>query len=195
MRSFLRIVSEFNTQIRKSSRILGDILVPPLFNLIGGDTPTLIRISTISILAQCVDTNPYSVLAYRKDMMNAMLDLLQIESVRAQKQAPLKEPTVDEEPTTLDPKVAEFRRAALHLLGMLLKASVNESHAEEETLYRTTQMAPTIRLSPKASSKSSGSLARETVQRLTSTLGYVASTDVDSTVRFMANEILETLMS
>jgi hypothetical protein len=155
--------------------------------------------STLSILAQCVDTNPQAVSPYRSRLLNAMLDLLQIESLHAQKQvsADSKSSTTspDSEPTTTDPKIAEFRRAALHLLEMLVRSTIHERYSKHEELYRVSMNVPSISFPSTSSNKPVEPLDKETLQRMSVVLGYVSAIDVDSVVRFMAKELLEMIHS
>jgi len=198
----LRIGEALSNVIRQLNEVLpaySDILIPPLFNLVGEkDVPTLLRISSISVLTQCVDTNSQAVSTYRPRMLNAMLDLLHIESLQAQKQISPNSAGIsntDNQPTTTDPKVAEFRRAALHLLGMLIKSSVLETFSREEEFNRPTMKIPTISLPSKLPNKPTDALEDETRERMSVVLGYISATDVDSVVRFMAKELLEMMHS
>ena len=67
---------------------LADSLIPPLFALVRGSyLPTTLRTSALSLLATIADTADLALLPYAHDIAHAMLDLLQIEGVRASVQA------------------------------------------------------------------------------------------------------------
>jgi Flp pilus assembly secretin CpaC len=178
---------------------LGDLLIPPLFNLIGErDAPIVIRVSTLSILAQCVDVNPQAVTAYCGSIRRAMLDLLEIESLHAQKQYSESKKNItipDDQPVTTDPKVAEFRRAALHLLGVLLRDTVRQKYAAEEKVQRSALQGPAVSITRAPHDQTVELLDQDSMRRIDSVLGYVSATDVDSVVRFMAQELLELMHS
>ena len=177
-----------------------DILVPPLFQVVRTqDLPTTLRTSAVSLLAQCAKTNPLALLPYAADLSEAMVDLLQVETVSAaprqeRQQAPDGEredkasndeaaettpssppvpETMDAQPTSKNSKFPPLRRAALHFLTLLIQACT-------ERLY---------------DSGANDALAfpARLVRRAKTTLGYVAATDADGTVRVMAREAQEGL--
>ncbi len=81
--------------------------------------------------------------------------------------------TMDEAPTSNNSKFPPLRRAALHLLGLLIKEATR--HVYEST------------------SPGSVFLPQQLVSKATATLGYIASTDEDGVVRVMAREVREQL--
>ncbi len=160
------------------------------------DVPTVLRTSAISLLAQCVKTNALAVLPYMADLADAMVDLLQIESVAAapRKPTPRSEGdfeeekgtadqeetaseqtsaslTMDSQPTATNTKFPPLRRAALHFLSLLIQACTNR-------VYETGD-AEGLMLSPSL------------MKRMRTTLGYVAATDADDVVRVMTREVVE----
>ncbi|KZT72491.1 hypothetical protein DAEQUDRAFT_722639 [Daedalea quercina L-15889] len=181
-----------------------EILVPPLFSVVRtSDLPTTLRTSALSLLAQCAKTNSLALLPYAADLSEAMVDLLQVETVPAAQrrrpprkggEAPNSErqgsdtddkqenaappppsipDTMDAQPTSRNSKFPPLRRAALHFLALLIQACA-------ERLY---------------DSDAAGALTFPTrlVRRAKTTLGYVAATDEDAVVRVMAREALEGL--
>jgi hypothetical protein len=164
-----------------------DILVPPLFRIFRSPhVPTTLRTSSLSLLGECEKTNPLSLSAYVDDLFEAMIDLLQVESAARVTLGSSKNTRSEDEsgentkefntqvtdPTTTDSKSSSLRRAALHFLSMVIRAT-------------------TIRLYD-SSSKSEVKRHRST-KRARITLAYTASTDEDAVVRVMAREALEAL--
>jgi hypothetical protein len=130
-------------------------------------------------------------------MLRAMLDLLEIESIHAQKQQAETKADIkisDDQPTTTDPKVAEFRRAALHLLGSLIRDSIRQKYAAQEEGQRYLSHGPAVSV-PRNVPHRVADTNEPPLERINSVLGYISSTDVDSVVRFMAQELLELLHS
>ena len=65
-----------------------DILVPPIFSVVRGVRfPTALRTSAVSLLATAVDTYILALNMYAADLLTAMVDLIQVESVAAQSKA------------------------------------------------------------------------------------------------------------
>ena len=81
-------------------------------------------------------------------------------------------PTMDTQPTVVNSKFPPLRRAALHFLAFLIRASIS----------RVYDMGPTGMLIPDAY-----------LERARTTFGYVSSTDEDVVVRVMAREAREGL--
>ncbi|KAH9938290.1 uncharacterized protein B0H18DRAFT_1081018 [Fomitopsis serialis] len=103
-----------------------DILVPPLFRVARtSDLPTTLRTSAISLLALCAKTNSLALLPYAADLAEAMVDLLQVETVPATQG---QRRTGDEKegdtppPYTPDTMDAQPTRAALHFMTLLIQA-------------------------------------------------------------------------
>ncbi|KAI0076623.1 hypothetical protein K474DRAFT_1662644 [Panus rudis PR-1116 ss-1] len=185
----------------------GDILVPPLFSIIR-DThlPTTLRTSALSLLALCADVNPLALFSYTVDLITAMVDLLQVESVPLKPEATKKDkppseaeqtqeknekeqksesnvpppPSMDAQPTSTNSKFPPLRRAALHFLSLLTRSYINQTVENHR------------------SSASSGivyGLPPALLRRAKTTVGYVAATDEDNVARVMAREVLEGLHS
>lgn len=189
-------------------------MVPPLFQLVRTPViPNALRTSALSLLADCVNTYAFAVLAYVEELAAAMVDLVQIESVPIQQpvkkskgnpeaeeyQDPQKDvemkfsmaddnganakavendakehsETMDTSPTSANPKFPPLRRAALYFLGLLIKEAVR--HSYESPIQKDIFLSNSL------------------VSRATVVLGYIASTDEDNVVRFMAREVKEGL--
>ncbi|KAI0677089.1 hypothetical protein C8Q78DRAFT_959916 [Trametes maxima] len=168
------------------------LLVPPLFRVLrASHFPTVLRTSAISLLAQCVKTSELATLQYTPDLADAMVDLLQVETVPAARRqttpGPDSEsdhegetkdfqesaPAVDAQPTSANTKFPPLRRAALHLLSLMTRACTNRVYSEGS--------ADGLLLPPAL------------LRRAKTTLAYVAATDADDVVRVMARETMEGL--
>ncbi|KAM5540366.1 hypothetical protein V8D89_005824, partial [Ganoderma adspersum] len=174
------------------------LLLPPLFQVVRTpDIPTVLRTSAISLLAQCAKTNALAVLPYVTNLADAMVDLLQIETVAVapHKHSPRSKetseektaadpeekdpeqkpasPTMDSQPTSTNTKFPPLRRVALHFLSLLIQTCTNR-------VYETGD-AEGLMLPPGL------------MKRARTTLGYVAATDADDVVRVMAREVVEGL--
>ncbi|TFK55674.1 hypothetical protein OE88DRAFT_1652095 [Heliocybe sulcata] len=162
-----------------------NLLVPPLFGTVRSTSlPAAIRTSALSLLATCIRTSALALIPYVEDLSSAIVDLLQLESkpVVARALGSVDEngedkaltETMDSKPTSKQSKLPPFRRAALHFLSLLLKAST-------ERIYEDGSNANVF----------PGAL----VGRTRNTLRYISSTDEDAVVRVMAQETLEQLHS
>lgn len=157
-----------------------EIIVPSLVCVFRSHhVPTALRTSALSLLSECVKTSSLAFLPYTLELSEAMVDLLQIESMPEASKTNTrgfkpKEPkaTMDSESTVIDSKHPALRRAALHFLALLIRSSTADVY-NSGYIYN----GPTF----------SGPQAR----RAKTTLAYVASTDVDNFVRVMAREVLE----
>ncbi|KAI0326655.1 hypothetical protein GY45DRAFT_69015 [Cubamyces sp. BRFM 1775] len=171
------------------------ILIPPLFRVIrASHFPTVLRTSAVSLLAQCVKTNALAVLPYAIELSDAMIDLLQVESVAATQRKPsprsdveaeadakdgaeetAAQPpgTMDSQPTSTNSKFPPLRRAALHFLTLLTNACTARVY---ETGHADGLLFPPGIL-----------------KRAKTTLGYIAAMDADDVVRVMAREAVEGL--
>ncbi|EMD40865.1 hypothetical protein CERSUDRAFT_91616 [Gelatoporia subvermispora B] len=178
------------------------LLVPPLFAVVRtSHFPTPLRTSAISLLAQCAQTSLLALIPYAADLTEGMIDLLQVETVRpaprpktsapkatvedvpddleqdsdAESEPTDPEPpaTMDAQPTSTNTKFPPLRRAALHFLSLLIRATIKhiyDSDGEEIDIIPV-----------------------RTVKRAKTTLGYIAVTDEDTVVRVMAREAAEEL--
>ncbi|KDQ15352.1 hypothetical protein BOTBODRAFT_624950 [Botryobasidium botryosum FD-172 SS1] len=159
-----------------------DTLVPPLLQIIRSfHLPTALRTSAISVLAQCTETSSFSILPWSTDLVSAMLDLLRLETVSARpKEAKheaeasttdgrISEP-MDSTPLSTSPKLAPFRRAALHFLTLVIRSAIADVYGGNQT---SNPFDPGL-----------ASHAR-------TVLSYISSTDVDGIVRVQAREALD----
>lgn len=161
-----------------------DLLVPPLFAIVrNANIPTLLRTSSISLLADCVDTWPLALLPYIQDLCFGFIDLLQVETTASknvlrrdevESNGSMSLTTMDSDPTLKDSKVPALRRSAIHFLGSYIRATTRLIH-ERRNLNATILIPKSL------------------VQKASVTLDYISSTDDDSRVRVMAEEARESL--
>jgi len=183
----IRIGEALGQVIRRCGDALSiyvEILVPPLVRVFRSHhIPTVLRTSALSLLSNCVNASSIAFIPYASDLSEAMIDLLQVESMpetpkpheqgsestNKGKEDQLKA-TKDSQSTLTDSKHPSLRRAALYFLGLLIRAST-------AGVYDSGYHGQTF----------SGSQ----VKRAKTTLAYVASTDKDNVVRVMARETIE----
>jgi hypothetical protein len=118
-------------------------------------------------------------LPYLADLADAIVDLLQLETVPTNPRSLEKDndaadqaPTMDSDPISTNPKFPPFRRAALHFLSLLFRETTKQ-------IYE--------------SSFGGSILPNGLMRRAKTILSYVASTDQDTLVRVMAREAGEGL--
>ena len=183
--------------------ITADILVPPLLSTLrAAHLPTTLRTSSISLFAQCVGTNALALSAYTRELCEAMVDLVQVETVPTENESTkprdrgpaattesmtkgssvtstktVPSPTMDALPTSTNPKFPPLRRAALHFLTLLLRSITSRVYEN----------------SSGGINEAVSLLHGGTLKRMTTVLGYVVVTDRDEVVRVMAREVLEVL--
>jgi len=184
----IRIGEALSQVVRRLGDVLSiyvDIIVPPLTHVFRSHhIPTTLRTSALSLLSECVNSSSSAFLPYAVDLSNAMVDLLQIETVPVAikpRQPPTEgeemeegqsKATMDSQPTSTDSKLPPLRRAGLHFLALLLRASTTHVYG------RSHQGNP---------------FSRAQLSHAKTTLAYVASTDEDSIVRMMAREVIENI--
>ncbi|KAI0036174.1 hypothetical protein K488DRAFT_41568 [Vararia minispora EC-137] len=178
----LRIGEALGQVIRRCGRVLPEyasLLVPPLFAIVRtSHLPTTLRTSALSLLGQCADTSDLALLPYIADLTDAMVHLLQIETVRIGNDiaedsiGPDDVPTMNNAPTATNPKFPPFRRASLHFLALLVRAYTRRAYED-----------------PKATVF----LGEFPTERIATTLRYIAGTDADNITRVMARELIEAL--
>lgn len=139
--------------------------------------PTTIRTSALSLLAQIANTRAIALLPYSADLFDGMIDLLQLETVpaplsRTEEIAEVAADTMDSQPTAANSKFPPLRRAALHFLTLLIRASITR-------VYDTGPLGSMI---PESS-----------INRAKVVLSYVGSVDEDSIVKVMSREAREHL--
>lgn len=129
----------------------------------------MLRISSLSLLAECVNTHALALLPYSQDLARGMLDLLQTESLQVKAEAPstMTNSSDGDHPVTSDSKLSLLRRAALHLLAQLIRKTVHET--------------------------SSSIFSSELVHSIRIMLGYLSTTDSDTIIRVMSRDIKEEL--
>ncbi|KAF9495681.1 hypothetical protein BDN71DRAFT_1488817 [Pleurotus eryngii] len=180
----IRVGEALGQVIRRCGDALGiyvDTLVPPIFHVFrSSHLPTTLRTSALSLLTECENTHSLALITYTVDLADSMIDLLQLESVSdTQPSRPTKpeqdvppEPqrsrdTMDDQPTSTNTKFPPLRRAALHFLAILARATTKLVY--DGVLER--QPFPS-----------------RLIQRAKTTLAYVASVDKDNIARVMARE-------
>ncbi|KIM46218.1 hypothetical protein M413DRAFT_426519 [Hebeloma cylindrosporum] len=190
-----RIGEAMSSVIKRCGSALGiyvDLLVPPLFAVVrGSNIPTPLRTSSLSLLADCVNTYPLAMLPYVEDISQSLVDLLQTETaplqhrkvqsassevpdtdrVRDNKQS--EDTNLNLESNTLLTNPRSLSRAALHFLSILISAST-------KLVYEESTINPIF-------------FPRDMFRRLSITVGYISSTDEDDVVRVMARETRENL--
>jgi hypothetical protein len=171
--------------------------------------PTVIRSSSLSILAACADTEWRALLPWSNDLIASCLDLLRLESVSHQptrEPNPPNEPNEDDEerddehtPTTNEPtrtndsKHPALRRAALVFLGLIFDA-VAEATAEASEAQ--TARHPEIRMTTTrhtVSAPSSAAVDPSLITAAKTVLNYIKHTDVDSLAAHQAGEVVQIL--
>ncbi|TFK75938.1 hypothetical protein BDN72DRAFT_891803 [Pluteus cervinus] len=171
----LRIGEALGSTIRRCGSALSiyvDLIVPTLFQISrSSGLPTTIRTSSLSLLADCENASSLALLPYIQDLVNAMVDLLQVESVASkQTHSKTEKPTMDTEPTFAESKFPPLRRAAIRFLSLVVKDTT-------QALYDDF-CDPSI-------------LPQPMVERAKTTLGYLTYADDDQMIRVMAREALE----
>lgn len=123
-------------------------------------------------------------LPYAVELSEAIVDLLQIETVPVAikpRQPPNEggnveedqsKVTMDSQPTSNDSKLPPLRRAGLHFLALLVRASTTHVYGR---------------------SHRGNPFSRAQLNRTKTTLAYLASTDEDNIVRVMAREVIESI--
>jgi len=147
------------------------------------DIPTVLRTSSISLLADCVQTWPIALLSYIQDLCFGLIDLLQVEAFAAKSVVQQKEAeghshegltTMDSDPTLKDSKIPALRRSAIHFLGSYIREIIqliyNDKHLDAKIM-----------------------IPMSLAQKASITLDYISSTDDDGRVRVMAKEVKEDL--
>jgi len=172
-----------------------DILIPPLQTIIQSrHIPTVLRTSSLSILSDCISTCPLAVFPYINDLSQAMIDLLQVETVSVsssqppdkQDRSPKKTSTkmdadlsnqeMENQPLSTNSKLPPLRRAALHFLVLLIRRTATQLDGIPIQEVQSALLLP-------------GSLLKQA----NITLGYLISTDEDDVVRVVAREGKESL--
>jgi len=195
--------------------LIADLLVPSLAKVVrSSHLPTTLRTSSLSLLAQMVETNALALFPYTADMFGGMIDLLQLESVPAT--PPPKATTEPSEPNPDDRERGKgFRNTKVEGgCGGDEQGGMTESASQPPPPTMDTHPAvvnskfPPLR---RAALHFLALLIRECTRRVygtgftgmlipdayvtraRTTLGYVAVTDEDAIVRVMAREAREGL--
>lgn len=154
------------------------------------------------------------------DLCSSVTDLVQLEGASAkpadmagrpkkseappedeeEKPKDVKLEEMDLKPLSQDPKMAPLRRAALHLVSVLLRSLIISGHnlvGDSSTTSIPPLDASNFKIG--RSTRGSGGRLREdyfpedVIRRMRITLGYTRATDVDDVVRVMSDEVLKLL--
>ncbi|KAF9649373.1 hypothetical protein BDM02DRAFT_1873427 [Thelephora ganbajun] len=215
----VRIGEALGQVVRRCGETLpsyADLLVPPLAKVVrSSHLPTILRTSSISLLAQMAGTNALALFPYATDLFGGMVDLLQLESVPVTSSPP-KQPS---KPPELNPDGKENGKDSR-------KTKVEDSHEGNEQDEVTGSISQPSLLTmdsyPTLANSKSPPLRRAALHflallvracisrvydmgitgmlipdaymaRARTTLSYVASTDEDAVVKVMAREVREGL--
>ncbi|KAH8118805.1 hypothetical protein DFH11DRAFT_1569390 [Phellopilus nigrolimitatus] len=100
----VRIGEALGQVIRRCGKALGsyvDIVIPPIFAVVrASHLPTTLRTSAVSLLATAADTNSLALHTYTSDLVSAMIDLVQVESVSAAKSSAKTRPGLNSPKST-----------------------------------------------------------------------------------------------
>ena len=177
--------------------------MPPLFGVVrASHLPTALRTSSLSLLAQLVSTSPLAAFPYATDLVEAMVDLLQVEGVpvAAQTRSNESPPTQggdeytangeqrEHETTEGDrkswrPDATEFKPTTTNSrLPPLRRAALH---------FLSLMLRAYASQAENAAAKAMNVLPPASLKRVRITAGYVANTDEDSIARVMAREVVE----
>jgi hypothetical protein len=150
-----------------------DVLVPSLLYIFrSSHIPTVLRTSSLSLLADCESTYSLALLNYVQELSEGVIDLLQVEQSLPRPTTQSKAPDLDAAPSVSNSNAPPLRRSAVHFLTVLIQDAIRHTY---------TTSSPTPLISP------------ATVRRAKITLSYLAMTDEDSVVRIMCREAGENL--
>lgn len=194
----IRVGEALSIVIKRCGEALGifaDILIPPLQTIIQSHhLPTVLRTSSLSILSDCISICPLAVFPYINGLSEAMIDLLQVETVSMSNSRPpdkqdgsprktststdadISNQEMENQPLSTNSKLPPLRRAGLQFLVLLIR--------------RTTSQLDGI---PIQEAHSALLLPGSLLKRASITFGYLISTDEDDVVRVMAREGKESL--
>ncbi|KAG8750550.1 hypothetical protein FRC12_012833 [Ceratobasidium sp. 428] len=170
--------------VRRCGSALGlyvDMLVPPLFQVVRSEAlPTILRSSSLAIIGQCVETSPVALTPWIDDILTGMIDILQVESVRAvpvaraaREEARAKDEKqvldrdVDARPQDIDSKLPPFRRSALLCFALVIRSMIAGVYEGSQPVQRSALWSKARTL-----------------------LEYIRITDSDPVVRVQATETL-----
>lgn len=194
-----------------------DVIVEPLLTALrDARRPTTLRSSYLSILGTCVEACPAAFSSTQLGgtiadaMLDAMLDLLSVEtSPRHTQHDEVQERDNMQDPTHLDARLPQLRRAAILLLALLIRGSRHqlESSQEREADILAQQDGLSVLRMPNGSilggpandTRDSASappallFGHDKAARTSSVLSYVEQTDSDGLVRHQAGELLDEL--
>lgn len=111
-----------------------DILLPPLLHVVRTRTlPVALRTSGLAIISTCVEVAPLPMIPHSSNLINAMSDLL---SVETRKSGQLKGKDETPEPLEVASTHPSLRRGALSFLSRLLRADASQfSRADLRRLH------------------------------------------------------------
>lgn len=169
--ALMQVIQRAGTSLSRFTQIV----IPPLLRVFpDASLPTVIRSSALSILGIAMHTDHLGMLPWRDELLEACLDLIEIELVPLQKasDAPF------DPHQSKNSKHPVLRRAALVLVAELLESPVLDQVAHEPFAIRT-------RPAPAAGATESKSRVRAA-----RVIGYASQVDADDLVRRQADEVL-----
>lgn len=190
-----------------------DVLLPPLLMILQSSTlPTTLRVSALSILAQCASTNVTALDSYAARLLDTCMEIIKLEHVpmtfSKEKQAqtslsnedeqsemtmsPARQPDLaDSDPTTSVTKAPSLRRSALHLLAQLFRAYILLEY--DASSRRPRQPVIGIHVAPFMSPllESDPIFPPILLRQVNTVISYVSAVDQDSITRVLSNELLE----
>lgn len=189
-----------------------DEIVHPLLTAIRqANRPTTLRSSYLSIIGTCIEACPaaFTSTSFLADaIIDAMLDLLSIES---RQKSSITQQQDMQDPTHVDAKLPQLRRAAVLLLALFIRGSKHQLDIVQEDRDQSNQnegltalrLPNGTILGGSSKSRSSDGKSSDPLQslmfsdkqtsRTKSILGYVAQTDSDGLVRHQSQQLLEEL--
>lgn len=186
---------------------VNEIVHPLLTVLRHGTRPSTLRSSYLSILGTCIEACPdaFSATQLGSAIIDAMLDLLSVET-NVQMQQSQEEA---QDPTNLDTKLPQLRRAAVLLLALVIRGSRHQLELAQEKRDKVPSqddggltslrmpngsiLQPKFPSSPAISLRPLLMFPEDKTERTKTLLGYIAQTDSDSLVRHQAQQLLEEL--
>ncbi|KZP00232.1 hypothetical protein CALVIDRAFT_533873 [Calocera viscosa TUFC12733] len=175
-------ISQALSQLGPRARPYIHVIISPMLSVTrDSQYPTVLRGSSLSIISQCVNADPLSMLPFYTDLLSLLLDLLSIETVttgsKAAAAAEAKATTsqlpngkvpdpADLDPALKDSRLPAFRQSAAYLLATMLHQAAEKGFADNL-------------------------LDKQLATRMVKVLRYIRDTDIDGRVKAKAKEALE----
>ncbi|KAK4683728.1 hypothetical protein P7C73_g6500, partial [Tremellales sp. Uapishka_1] len=219
----LRIAEALNMIIQRAGKgvsAFADQIIPVLSSTFPNtQLPTIIRTSALSVLSTCAETDYLSLLPWSADLVDAALDLMQIETIvslpfRPAPPAEVPQPKhrkvvlVDDESDEVEPEPAELgprivdedpvakqdsKHPALRRAAVVFLGLLLASNIESRSGRREPLETDTfqMRTRPEALARPADTpFPTRLLRRAETVLTYVAQTDVDEVFRGQAGEVV-----